>query len=89
MHVSSVWLWCGAVVLGALVVSQFFQKPSRALLWMLRGLLLGCLLMGAVDAVGSYLGFHLPLNPITVLAAGFLGLPGLAALVVLHLWVLA
>ncbi|AEJ42133.1 pro-sigmaK processing inhibitor BofA [Alicyclobacillus acidocaldarius subsp. acidocaldarius Tc-4-1] len=42
-----------------------------------------------VDAIGSYLGFHLPLNPITVLAAGFLGLPGLAALVVLHLWVLA
>ncbi|MDI9260410.1 pro-sigmaK processing inhibitor BofA family protein [Alicyclobacillus sendaiensis] len=89
MHVSSVWLWCGAVVLGALVVSQFFQKPSRALLWMVRSIVLGCLLMVAADAVGNVLGFHLPLNPITVLAAGFLGLPGFAALLVLHLWVLA
>ncbi|SIS84827.1 pro-sigmaK processing inhibitor BofA family protein [Alicyclobacillus vulcanalis] len=89
MHVSSVWLWCGAVLLGALVASQFFQKPSRAFLWMLRGLVVGCLLMVVVDVIGSYLGFHLPVNPVTVLAAGFLGLPGLAALAVLHLWVLA
>lgn len=89
MHISSVWLWCGAIVLIALVVSQFFQQPGRAIAWMLRGLLVGCLLMAAVDVIGGYLGFHLPLNPITVLAAGFLGLPGLAALVVLHLWVLA
>ncbi|WP_206831529.1 pro-sigmaK processing inhibitor BofA family protein [Alicyclobacillus fructus] len=89
MHISSVWLWCGAVVLGALVISQFFQQPGRALLWMLRGLLLGCVLIGAVDAIGSHFGFHLPINPVTVLAAGFLGLPGLAAIAVLHLWVLA
>ncbi|MBF8377799.1 pro-sigmaK processing inhibitor BofA family protein [Alicyclobacillus mali] len=89
MHVSSVWLWCGAVVLGALILSQFFQKPSRALLWMLRSLLVGCVLLAAFDIIGRSFDLHLPINPITVLASGFLGLPGLAALVVLHLWVLA
>ncbi|MCL6594563.1 MAG: pro-sigmaK processing inhibitor BofA family protein, partial [Alicyclobacillus sp.] len=47
---------------------------------------LGCLFIYAVNWVGQQFHFHLPLNPVTALTAGFLGIPGLVALVALHLW---
>jgi inhibitor of the pro-sigma K processing machinery len=40
----------------------------------------------AVNWIGGYFHYHLPLNPVTALVAGFLGLPGVAALITMQLW---
>ncbi|WP_134159668.1 pro-sigmaK processing inhibitor BofA family protein [Alicyclobacillus sacchari] len=89
VHISSVWLWGGAIVLGVLIVSQFFQQPGRAAWRIVRNVALGCLFVFAVDWIGSYLHFHVPFNPVTALTAGILGVPGVAALVAMKLWIFA
>lgn len=87
LHISSIWLWCGAIIVGALLIGQFFRRPGRATWLILRNVALGCLFVFAVNWVGAYLHFHLPFNPITAITAGLLGIPGVAALIALKLWV--
>ncbi len=41
------------------------------------------LVLVGLNFVGLYLGFHLPINPVSVLGVGFLGIPGLILLAVL------
>ena len=36
-----------------------------------------------LNLVGNFVGFHLPMNPVTVVGVGFLGAPGLGLLSVL------
>jgi len=36
-----------------------------------------------INLAGSYLGFHLPVNPVSVIGVGILGLPGLILLILL------
>lgn len=45
------------------------------------GLALGCLLL--INLVGQRWGFHLPINPVSVIGVGILGLPGLLLLALL------
>lgn len=45
------------------------------------GIALALLLV--INLVGSYLGFHLPVNPISVIGVGILGVPGLILLALL------
>lgn len=81
-----------AILVGAIVliylVSQFLREPGRALMGLLRGLIIGVVALFLVNLVGQAFGFHIALNPATALTAGVLGLPGVAALVVIHLWLL-
>ncbi|EPZ53224.1 MULTISPECIES: pro-sigmaK processing inhibitor BofA family protein [Alicyclobacillus] len=89
MHIPAMWLWVGVIVIVAFLIGQFFRKPGTVAWLIVRNCALGCLFVFAVNWVGTYLHFHLPFNPITALTAGFLGLPGIAALVALKLWVFA
>jgi inhibitor of the pro-sigma K processing machinery len=51
-------------------------------------LVIGAILLFFTNLVGEMASFHIPINPITALLAGFLRLPGLAALIVIKLWVM-
>jgi inhibitor of the pro-sigma K processing machinery len=77
----------GAVVL-IYIVSQFMRDPGRALMGLLRGVIVGVVALFVVNLVGQSFGFHIGLNPATAITAGVLGLPGVAALVIIHLWML-
>ncbi|MBC7335487.1 MAG: pro-sigmaK processing inhibitor BofA family protein [Clostridia bacterium] len=62
-------------------------RPWRWLGRLVYYLVLGFVLVGGFNLAGPYLGVAVPLNLFTVLLAGLLGLPGLAALIVLQLLV--
>ncbi|WLR50881.1 pro-sigmaK processing inhibitor BofA family protein [Bacillus tianshenii] len=47
-------------------------------------LIVGALLLFFLNAFGTSLGMHIPINFITAAISGFLGLPGLAALVAIE-----
>ncbi|MBX5437310.1 MAG: pro-sigmaK processing inhibitor BofA family protein [Alicyclobacillaceae bacterium] len=80
------WVIAGVCVLAAL--AQVVKHP-RPILWrLLRSAVVGCLLLLCVNGVGSYAHYHLPVNPLTVSAAGLLGIPGVAAMVVVQHWLL-
>jgi inhibitor of the pro-sigma K processing machinery len=75
-----------AYLLAALAVYVLLRWLHRPLAWLLvvlgRGLLGGAAIWG-LDYVGRAVGVHVALNPVSALVAGFLGVPGVALLLVL------
>jgi len=80
-------LWCGAGLVLLFLIAQVVQYPKLILFRLAKSAVFGVLFVVAVNWIGGYFNFHLPFNPATALTAGFLGIPGVAALVTLHLWV--
>ena len=69
---------------GIYLVSTIFYKPIKYLLRFGFYFLLGGFLLLSVNFVLSYFGIQLALNPITMLTAGFLQLPGVVLLLILN-----
>lgn len=62
----------------------------KLLKWPLKILIngiLGIILLYISNIVGSYIGFVLPINAISALIAGFLGIPGIIFLVLFQFFV--
>ncbi|HBT47621.1 MAG TPA: SigmaK-factor processing regulatory BofA [Peptococcaceae bacterium] len=63
------------------LVARLLLTPLRWIAKIAVNSLFGLLLLWAFNFVGSYFSFTIPLNWLTVLVAGFLGIPGLIMLV--------
>lgn len=76
-----------AVVLLVVIffIGQILVKPVKLLWKLLLNSLIGLLLLLAVNYIGAYYDFSLPINIITVLVAGFLGIPGVFLLICFQL----
>lgn len=76
------------VLIALLLIVGAPLKPMR---FVLRGsvkLIVGVLFLFFFNVFGATIGLHLPINVYTAVIAGFLGLPGLASLTALHIFVL-
>lgn len=81
----------GLVITGIMLViaaSKSVARPVRWLGFAAMQLVIGAILLFFANLVGEWASFHIPINPITALLVGFLRLPGLAALIVIKLWVM-
>ncbi|GEL78284.1 pro-sigmaK processing inhibitor BofA family protein [Tenuibacillus multivorans] len=70
-----------------LVLLLFFGPPMKVMRWMSLGvvkIVIGALFIFFANVFGSMFGLHIPINFITSAIAGFLGLFGLGALVVIQ-----
>ncbi|WP_018131809.1 pro-sigmaK processing inhibitor BofA family protein [Effusibacillus pohliae] len=80
-------------VLGGLVavylLSRIVREPGASVIGIGKALLFGVIGLFLLNLAGQYIQLHIPINPVTALLAGFLGVPGLAALIVIQLWILA
>lgn len=63
-------------------------KPLRLVGLGIVKVLIGSLLLFFLNAIGSNFGIHVPINLITASVSGFLGIPGVAALTVIQIWVI-
>lgn len=71
------------------LIARVLVLPFRILSRLLYNALMGALLLLFVNLVGQYvLGVYLPVNPVTALVAGFLGIPGVVLLIALQLLLL-
>jgi inhibitor of the pro-sigma K processing machinery len=66
------------------LIGRLFFKPLKILARIAFNLLVGALVLWGLNLLVSPLGLKLPINAITALTAGFLGLPGTILLVTLH-----
>lgn len=67
------------------LIARVLVLPLRILLRLLYNALVGALLLAFVNFVGSFvIGVYLPINPVTALVAGFLGIPGVVLLIALQ-----
>lgn len=70
------------------VVVQIFLKPIKLLWKLLLNSALGLLLLMLTNYIAAYFSFSLPINVITVLIAGFLGIPGILLLIAFQIMML-
>ncbi|GEA14494.1 MAG: inhibitor of the pro-sigma processing machinery [Moorella sp. (in: firmicutes)] len=67
------------------LVGSILLKPLKWIFKIIVNSFFGLLLLWAFNFFGSNFNFFIPLNWLTVLIAGFLGLPGLILLIFLRL----
>jgi inhibitor of the pro-sigma K processing machinery len=79
-------------ILGGLIVIMLFFgapfKPARFVGQAVVKVLIGALLLFFLNAAGNSIGIHVPINFATSAVSGFLGIPGLFALVAIQQWIL-
>jgi len=74
------WLLGGPAALLLL----YYIRPWRRIGQLAYAVAAGLILIGGFNLAGPYLGLSVPLNAVTVTLVGLLGLPGLAALILLQ-----
>lgn len=67
------------------MVGRVFLKPMRMIFKIVYNSILGLIALLVINFVGKYFGLNIALNIYSVLITGFLGIPGLALLIVLKL----
>ena len=78
------------MIVYALVGLALLFLIIKLLKWPLKILIngiLGIILLYIANIVGSYIGFVLPVNAISALIAGFLGIPGIIFLVLFEFFI--
>lgn len=78
------WQVIAAFALGILllyITGYLLLLPFRAVLKLLGNALLGATVLALLNVFGAAIDLYIPLNPITALVAGYLGMPGVLLLV--------
>ncbi len=78
----------GGIIILLLVVGA----PVRSMRWIgqvLVKVVVGALFLFFVNAFGTSLGLHIPINLTTASISGLLGLPGVAALIIIKMVILS
>jgi inhibitor of the pro-sigma K processing machinery len=76
-------------LIAVFLLSRTLREPGAIVIGIGKALLFGVIGLFLLNLAGQYIQLHIPINPLTALLAGILGVPGLAALIVIKLWILA
>lgn len=68
-------------LIGLLLILGAPIKPVRIVGSALVKVMIGALGLFIINSIGTLMGFHIPINLITACISGFLGIPGMAALI--------
>lgn len=77
-------VFIGAIV-AVFIILKILAWPIKKIIKMILNIVIGVALLIVVNMIGANFGFTIPLNWITALAVGVLGIPGLVVLVILTL----
>ena len=69
------------------LVGRMFLMPIKLIFRLVYNALIGGAMLWLLNFVGTYIGFNIPINPITALVAGFLGLPGVILLILFKVFI--
>ena len=73
-----------AGLLGLYLFGTVLLRPLRFLIRLVAWILLGGVLLISINAVLGHMGFHIAINPVTILTTGLLQLPGVVLLVLVN-----
>lgn len=77
-------VFIGAII-AVFIILKILAWPIKKIFKMIMNIVIGGLLLVGVNYVGANFGFVIPINWITALLVGILGIPGLIMLIVLTL----
>ncbi|NMA55777.1 MAG: pro-sigmaK processing inhibitor BofA [Firmicutes bacterium] len=66
------------------LIGKLFVVPLRIVMRLVYNALIGGIALWLLNFMGSFLGIFIPINPITALTVGFLGLPGILLIFLLQ-----
>lgn len=66
------------------IVTRVMRKPFKWLVKLTVNCTIALVSILAINFMGKFIGFHLPINPISVLGVGVLGIPGMILLIVMN-----
>ena len=67
------------------IIAKLIMKPIKLVWKLVINSIIGLVLLMLANYIGAYFDFSLPLNVLTVLIAGFLGVPGILLLICFQL----
>ena len=67
------------------IIAQIIMKPIKLVWKLVINSIIGLVLLMLTNYIGAYFNFSLPLNILTVLISGFLGIPGIFLLICFQL----
>ncbi|MBQ2752889.1 MAG: pro-sigmaK processing inhibitor BofA family protein [Firmicutes bacterium] len=73
------------VLCGILTVAIVFSEPLKHLLKLLANSVFGAVALFAINTVFGFTGLGVGINMVTIITAGVLGLPGIAALYIVRI----
>lgn len=76
-----------AIGVGLYLLVQGVRQPLLLVGGLIRAVLFGVVGIFLLNLVGQTVGIHISLNPITTMVVGFLGVPGMAALLIIQMWI--
>lgn len=77
-----------AGLLGLYLVGTVLLQPLKVLIRLATWMLLGGVLLVAINTLFGHFGLHIAINPVTLLTAGLLQLPGVALLVLVNCFII-
>ncbi|MBZ9609822.1 pro-sigmaK processing inhibitor BofA family protein [Clostridium estertheticum] len=72
-------------IVGMLIVVKLFSWPLKILVKLILNCVFGVLLLLLANFLGKYVGITIPINAVTSLIAGFLGVPGVIFLIIFRM----
>ncbi|MDU1414682.1 MAG: pro-sigmaK processing inhibitor BofA family protein [Clostridium sp.] len=66
------------------IVAKLFSWPFKVLINLIINGVVGAILLYLINFVGGHFGLILPINAVTALIAGILGIPGVLFLIILN-----
>lgn len=85
-HIITISIIAGIIIFMLLVGSPY--KPLKLLGNGIIRIMIGALLLFFLNTFGTVIGIHIPINFATAAVSGFLGIPGLAALVAIDYFIM-
>lgn len=69
-------------IVAMVIIVKLFSWPLKILAKLILNCVLGVLLLLIVNFLGGYVNIFVPINAVTALIAGFLGVPGVIFLII-------
>ncbi|NLG87292.1 MAG: pro-sigmaK processing inhibitor BofA [Firmicutes bacterium] len=66
------------------LIGRLFLLPLKIVMRLVYNGLIGGIVLWLLNLLGSFIGLFIPINPITALTVGFLGLPGILLILLLQ-----
>ena len=82
---SPFWAEYGYIILGIVAIFVIFKLISIPFQFVINGVI-GCLMLLAVNWLGAFVNFTVPVNIVTALIAGIAGIPGLIGIIIYYIF---
>lgn len=71
-------------IIAVVIIAKIFSWPFKKILKLVLNIIFGIILILITNIFGESIALHIPFNMVTAAISGFLGVPGVICLIILH-----